>query len=64
MEQYFVWIDHDIGTYLLTRGWKDMYGFSEGLVLLMLVSEHYDATEYIRDYEEFMIKIKGENEDE
>ncbi len=34
--------------------WKDMYDFSENSVLLVLSNEHYDATEYIRDYNEFI----------
>ena len=38
-----------------------MYDFSEDSVLLVLASEHYDATEYIRSYEEFQEEIsKGE----
>ena len=41
-----------------------MYGFSEDSVLLVLASEHYDPTEYIRDYDEFVNAIKevGANE--
>lgn len=39
--------------------WKDMYDFSPDSVLLCLASEHYDAAEYIRDYEEY---IKAVNE--
>lgn len=38
------------GIYLPTMVWKDMYDFSEDSVLLCLASEHYDASEYIRDY--------------
>lgn len=36
-----------------------MYDFSPDSVLLCLASEHYDAAEYIRDYEEY---IKAVNE--
>lgn len=42
-----------VGLYLPTMVWKDMYDFSEDSVLLVLCSEHYDPTEYIRDYDEF-----------
>ena len=42
------------GIYLPKMVWKDMYDFSEDSVLLCLASEHYDATEYIRDYDEFV----------
>lgn len=41
------------GIYLPKMVWKDMYDFSEDSVLLCLASEHYDASEYIRDYDEF-----------
>ena len=41
------------GVYLPKMVWKDMYDFSEDSVLLCLASEHYDAEEYIRNYDEF-----------
>ncbi len=47
------------GIYLPTMVWKDMYDFSEDSVLLVLASEHYDATEYIRDYDVFVEEIIG-----
>lgn len=47
------------GIYLPTMVWKDMYDFSEDSVLLVLSSEHYDASEYIRDYNEFSREIQG-----
>lgn len=48
------------GIYLPTMVWKDMYDFSEDSVLLVLASEHYDAAEYIRDYDEFVKEIQNE----
>ncbi len=42
------------GIYLPKMVWKDMYDFSKDSVLLCLSSEHYDANEYIRDYDEFL----------
>lgn len=50
------------GIYLPTMVWKDMYDFSEDSVLLVLASTHYDASEYIRDYEEF-VKVISESEE-
>ncbi len=38
--------------------WKDMYDFSEDSVLLVLASEHYDASEYIRDYDSYLEVMK------
>lgn len=34
--------------------WRDLDDFSSGSVLLCLASEHYDASDYIRDYIEFL----------
>lgn len=45
------------GIYLPTMVWKDMYDFSEDSVLLVLASEHYDNSEYIRDFEQFVKEI-------
>lgn len=43
-----------MGLYLDTYLWKEMYDFSEDSVLLAIASEHYDASEYIRDYDEYL----------
>ncbi len=34
--------------------WRDLDDFSSGSVLLCLASEHYDETDYIRNYDEFL----------
>lgn len=47
------------GIYLPSMVWKDMYDFSEDSVLLCLASEHYDAAEYIRDYDEYVKEVNG-----
>jgi len=53
--QYIVNLDKPhYGIYLPHMLWKDMYDFSADSVLLVLASEHYDNTEYIRDYNEFL----------
>lgn len=49
------------GIYLPKMVWKDMYDFSEDSVLLVLASEHYDAEEYIRDYDKFEQLVKIES---
>lgn len=48
------------GIYLPTMVWKEMYDFSEDSVLLCIASEHYDPTEYIRDYDEYQKIVRGE----
>ncbi|AXY58901.1 MULTISPECIES: sugar 3,4-ketoisomerase [Acinetobacter] len=34
--------------------WREMHDFSDNCVLLVLASEYYDETDYIRDYNEFL----------
>ena len=48
-----------MGLYLPTMIWKDMYDFSEDSVLLVLSNIHYDGTEYIRDYDEYVKEVGG-----
>jgi len=33
--------------------WREMHEFSDDCVLMVLASEHYDESDYIRDYQEF-----------
>ena len=47
-----------MGVYIPEMVWKDMYDFSENSVLLVLASEYYDGSEYIRDYEEFIKEVR------
>ena len=51
----------NMGVYLPKMVWKDMYDFSDDSVLLALASTHYDAQEYIRNYEEYVKEIKVED---
>lgn len=34
--------------------WREMHDFSEDCVILVLASQHYDESDYIRDYDEFL----------
>ena len=52
-----------IGVYLPRMIWKDMYDFSEDSILLCLASTHYDSAEYIRDYDEFLRIVNGDQND-
>lgn len=47
-----------MGLYLDTMVWKDMYDFSPDSILLVLCSEHYDGSEYIRDYDAYIKEIR------
>lgn len=46
------------GIYIPKMVWKDMYDFSKDSVLLVLASEYYDPSEYIRDYDEYLKEIR------
>lgn len=41
------------GLYIGPMIWREMYDFSEGAVLLVLASELYDESDYIRDYSNY-----------
>lgn len=49
------WLDSPIKG-LLIEGmvWREMHDFSDDCVLLVLASEHYDESDYIRDYRTFV----------
>ena len=42
------------GLYISNDVWREMYDFSEDAVLMVLASELYDESDYIRDYQQFM----------
>lgn len=49
----------DVGLYIASDMWREMYDFSPDAVLLVLASEHYNESDYIRNYDEFL-KYVGE----
>jgi len=59
-EKTEVWLDSPTKG-LIVEGmvWREMHDFSEDCVLLVLASEHYDETDYIRDYGDFKKKVSG-----
>ena len=42
------------GLYVVPGIWRTLDDFSSGAVCLVLASEKYDASDYIRDYQEFL----------
>ena len=42
------------GVYIPTMVWRELVNFSSAGVCLALASTYYDASDYIRDYEEFL----------
>jgi len=50
------------GLYVDNNMWREMFDFSEDAVLLVLASELYDESDYIRNYDDFLKFIsEGEN---
>ena len=45
--------DPSKGVYIGLGVWHEMYDFNQSTVLLILASEYYDESDYIRDYETF-----------
>jgi dTDP-4-dehydrorhamnose 3,5-epimerase-like enzyme len=54
-----VWLDAATkGVLIEDMVWREMHDFSDDCVLLVLASEHYDESDYIRDYDEFLKKVR------
>lgn len=54
-EEFIVELDKPMmGVYIPKMIWKDMYDFSKDSVLLVLASTHYDGSEYIRNYDDYL----------
>ena len=43
-----------VGVYVANNMWREMFDFEPNSVLLVLASELYDESDYIRDYQEFL----------
>ncbi|HFD7561522.1 TPA: FdtA/QdtA family cupin domain-containing protein [Providencia rettgeri] len=47
----------NIGLHINSYVWREMHDFSEDCVLIVLASELYDESDYIRDYQVFLENI-------
>ncbi len=57
-EEYIVSLDRPrTGVYIPKMIWKEMYEFSSDSVLLVLASTHYDGSEYIRDFRNYLREV-------
>lgn len=50
------------GLYISNCMWREMYDFSQDAVLMVLASELYDESDYIRDYNSFLEFQKEKND--
>ena len=59
-EQETVLLDQpDTGLYIPNAIWREMFDFSSDAVLMVLASEPYSESDYIRDYEDFLCFINN-----
>lgn len=42
--------------------WREMFDFSEDAVLMVLASQPYDESDYIRNYDDFISYVKEKND--
>jgi len=58
-KEYYTLDDPAKGLYIGPGIWHTMKWLKDDSVLLVLASEYYDESDYIRDYDEFIKLIKG-----
>lgn len=47
------------GIYIKHNIWREFTNFSKDCVIMVLASEHYDETDYIRDYDTFLKEVSN-----
>ncbi|MFT7565740.1 MAG: dTDP-4-dehydrorhamnose 3,5-epimerase-like enzyme [Pseudoalteromonas distincta] len=47
----------DVGLYISNNKWREMHDFSSDCVLIVIASELYDESDYIRDYNKFLRRV-------
>ena len=59
-ERAETWLDSPTkGLLINDLVWREMHDFSNDCVLLVLASQHYDESDYIRDYSDFLKIQRG-----
>ncbi len=61
-EKVFVLDNPNKGLYIGNNVWREMFDWENEAVLLVLASEHYDESDYIRNYDTFLEYVKGKKE--
>jgi dTDP-4-dehydrorhamnose 3,5-epimerase-like enzyme len=59
--QYVDLSKNNEGLYIGNSVWHNMIATSERCILLVLASTHYDESDYIRDYDEFLKYVNDDN---
>jgi dTDP-4-dehydrorhamnose 3,5-epimerase-like enzyme len=48
----------DIGLFIGKNMWREMHNFSYGCKIIVIASDYYNESEYIRDYKKFLDTVK------
>lgn len=54
--------DPSVGLYIGNNIWREMFDFSSDAVLMVLASDYYDESDYIRNYDDFLRFIGANND--
>lgn len=49
-----------VGIYLGTNLWHTMHNFTNNCILLVFASDYFEESDYIRDYNEFLLYMKSQ----
>ncbi len=49
-----------LGLYIPPMTWRELDNFSSGSVCMVLASEYFEESDYLRDYSEFMCKVHAD----
>ena len=55
----FVLDDPTRGLLIHSMIWREMHNFSEDAVLMVLADSAYDEADYIRDYDDFLVRVEA-----
>lgn len=58
-ENDFILNDSTVGLYLGPYTWSEMYDFNDDTILLVLASDYYDESEYIRNMDIYIEEAKN-----
>jgi dTDP-4-dehydrorhamnose 3,5-epimerase-like enzyme len=50
------------GLYVCPMMWRELYNFSSGSVCMVLASNHYDESDYYRDYQDFLKDVNKDDD--
>ncbi|WP_395611401.1 sugar 3,4-ketoisomerase [Pseudomonas sp. B22129] len=59
LEKRSIWLDApNKAIHIKNLIWREMHDFSEDCVLLVFASNHYDESDYLRNYDDFLLAAK------